>query len=204
MDTSTGVIKEEAPEGSDQEMKPVVPDLKLEQPEEMVSESPAPAEMVVETPVSVKEEKPEPESETTEAMELTEEVKTELTDPPAEQPDEPTKEEQELEQEQEEESSANTSLVGDESHMLAAPVMSQPKVDIKLNINKPIRSVERLESVASQSDTEESEFDSDAIITPKIDVEVLDRQKPRLKGKKLTEWPARQQDKDLSGLCSIM
>ena len=57
-------------------------------------------------------------------------------------------------------------------------------MDIKLNINKPIRSVERLESVASQSDTEESEFDSDAIITPKIDVEVLDSQKPRLKGKK--------------------
>ena len=78
------------------------------------------------------------------------------------------------------------------------------QVDIKLNINKPIRSVERLESVASQSDTEESEFDPDAIITPKIDVAVLDRQKPRLKGKKLTEWPARQQDKDLSGLCSIM
>ena len=77
-------------------------------------------------------------------------------------------------------------------------------MEIKLNINKPIRSVERLESVASQSDTEESEFDSDAIITPKIEVEVLDRQKPRLKGKKLTEWPARQQDKDLSGLCSIM
>ena len=142
MDTSTGVIKEEAPEGSDQEMKPVVPDLKLEQPEEMISEPPAPAEpieMVVETPVSVKEEKPEQESETTEAMELTEEVKTELTDPPADQPDEPTKEvkeedaedaekEQEQEQELEEESSANTSLVGDESHMLAAPVMSQPKV----------------------------------------------------------------------------
>merc|ERR1712079_34506 len=95
----------------------------------------------------------------------------------------------------EESSSADRSLVGDESHMLAAPVMSQPKVDIKLNINKPIRSVERLESVASQSDTEKSEFDSDAIITPKIDAEVLDRQKPRLKGKKLTEWPARQQDK---------
>merc|ERR1712110_620025 len=99
-------------------------------------------------------------------------------------------EKEEAEKEVEEESSANTSLVGDESHMLAAPVMSQPKVEIKLNINKPIRSVERLESVASQSDTEESEFDVDAIITPKIDVEVLDRQKPRLKGKKLTEWPA--------------
>jgi len=64
--------------------------------------------------------------------------------------------------------------------------------------------MERLESVASQSDTEESEFDADAIITPKISVEDLDSKKPRMKGKKFTEWPARQQDKDLSGLCSIM
>ena len=64
--------------------------------------------------------------------------------------------------------------------------------------------MERLESVASQSDSEESEFDTDAIITPKIEEEVLDSQKPRMKGKKFTSWPARQQDKDLSGLCSIM
>merc|ERR1719192_1950102 len=104
-------------------------------------------------------------------MELTEEVKTEPSDQTADKVEE--KEGVKAEKELEEESSANTSLVGDESHMMAAPVMSQPKVDIKLNINKPIRSVERLESVASQSDTEESEFDSEAIITPKIDVEVL-------------------------------
>ena len=64
--------------------------------------------------------------------------------------------------------------------------------------------MERLESVASQSDTEESEFDADAIITPKISVEDLDSKKPRMKGKKFTEWPMRRQDKDLSGLCSIM
>ena len=43
MDTSSGVIKEEAPEETDQEMKPVVPDVKLEQTEEMITE-PAAAE----------------------------------------------------------------------------------------------------------------------------------------------------------------
>ena len=141
MDTSSGVIKEERPEESDQEMKPLVPEVTQEQAEEMITE-PAPAEsteMVVETPVSVKEEQPEPESvntEAMEAMELTEEVKTELTDK-LEEPEQEVKEEtekevkeekEEAEKEVEEESSANTSLVGDESHMLAAPVMSQPKV----------------------------------------------------------------------------
>ena len=146
MDTSSGVIKEETPEESDQEMKPEVPEVKLEQAEEMITEpTPAePTEMVVETPVSVKEEQPEPESvntEAMEAMELSEEVKTELTDSTAnklEEPEQEVKEETEkeveaekeveTEKEVEEESSANTSLVGDESHMLAAPVMSQPKV----------------------------------------------------------------------------
>ena len=136
MDTSSGAIKEETPEESDQEMKPAVPDVKLEQTEEMITEPaaepPAPAEpseMVVETPVSVKEEQPEPEPVKTEPMELSEEVKTELTDPTADQLEEPEQEvKEEAEKEVEEESSANTSLVGDESHMLAAPVMSQPKV----------------------------------------------------------------------------
>ena len=137
MDTSSGVIKEEAPEETDQEMKPVVPDVKLEQTEEMITEPAAaePSEMVVETPVIPKEEQPEaepePEAANTEAMELTEEDKTELTDQTEvkqEEPEPDVKEEPEV-KEVEEESSANTSLVGDEeSHMLAAPVMSQPKV----------------------------------------------------------------------------
>ena len=62
-------------------------------------------------------------------MELPEEVKTEQTDAPADQMEEAEQEvKEEAEKEVEEESSANTSLVGDESHMLAAPIMSQPKV----------------------------------------------------------------------------
>ena len=149
MDTSSGVIKEEAHEESDQEMKPTVPDVKLEQTEEETTAEPAseppaaaePSEMEVEAPVSVKEE--QPESLKIEAMELTEEVKTEPSDQTAdkveekeglkEEKDEEKDEEkeevtEESEKELEEESSANTSLVGDESHMMAAPVMSQPKV----------------------------------------------------------------------------
>ena len=145
MDTSSGVIKEEAQEEPDQEMKSEVPDVRPEQTEEIKTEAAAeppataePSEMEVETPVSLKEEQSEPESvntEAMEAMELTDEVKTELTDQTAEKLEESEKEEneekevkEEAEKELEEESSANTSLVGDESHMLAAPVMSQPKV----------------------------------------------------------------------------
>merc|ERR1711981_466206 len=166
--------------------------MKVEQPDQVAPEpQPQPTEMEVETPFSLKEEsesKPEPETET-ETQTQTEAAVTELPELniKAEQPTDNSEEpSEEAEQETEEASSANTSLVGDESHMLAAPVMSQPKVGIKLNINRPIRSVERLESVASQSDTEESEFDVDAIITAKIEEEVLDSQKPRMKGKKFT------------------
>ena len=75
-----------------------------------------------------------------------------------------------------------------------------------MKINSAMKPVERMDSAVTTpgGDTEDTEFDSEAIITPVVDREVLDSQKPRMRGKKFTEWPMRRQDKDLSGLCSIM
>ena len=58
--------------------------------------------------------------------------------------------------------------------------------------------------MSSQSDAEETEFDSDAIIVPAPTEEVKEGQKPMLKGKKFCVMPSRNLDSDLSGLCSIM
>jgi len=105
--------------------------------------------------------------------------------------------------------SANNSLVADgaESGMnsLSAPVVAQQKVEIKMKINSSMVELERRESMmSSKSDIEESEFDPDAITVPAPSEEVLDAQKPRLKGKKFSVIPPRNLDSDLSGLCSIM
>ena len=58
--------------------------------------------------------------------------------------------------------------------------------------------------MSSQSETEETEFDPDAITVPAPSEDTLDSQKPRLKGKKFCVMPPRNLDSDLSGLCSIM
>ena len=69
-----------------------------------------------------------------------------------------------------------------------------------------MKPLERLDSsVTTPTDVaEDSEFDKDAIIVPGKDQEARDAQKPRMKGKRFTEWPVKDKDKDLSGLCSIM
>ena len=53
---------------------------------------------------------------------------------------------------------------------------------------------------------EESEFDPESIIQERSseDIENPFRNKPKLKGRKLTEFPPRDEGRDLSGLCSIM
>jgi len=104
-------------------------------------------------------------------------------------------------------SSANTSLVADDNMMLAAPVITQPKVEIKLKINSAMKPAERLDSSLSTPGTaeaEDSEFDPDAIVTKPPSQDVLDAQKPRMRGKKFQVWPPTSKDQDLSGLCSIM
>jgi len=74
-----------------------------------------------------------------------------------------------------------------------------------MKINSTMVELERRESMmSSKSDIEESEFDPDAITVPPPSEEVLDAQKPRLKGKKFSVIPPRNLDSDLSGLCSIM
>lgn len=74
-----------------------------------------------------------------------------------------------------------------------------------MKINSSMIELERRESMmSSKSDIEESEFDADAIVVPPPSEDVLDAQKPRLKGKKCTVMPPRNLDSDLSGLCSIM
>ena len=58
----------------------------------------------------------------------------------------------------------------------------------------------------NETKTEESEFDPDCIIQEKSseDIDNPFRNKPKLKGRKLTEFPMRKEDTDISGLCSIM
>ena len=74
-----------------------------------------------------------------------------------------------------------------------------------MKINSSMLPLERRESVMSSvSDAEESEYDPDAITVKAPSQEVLDIQKPRLKGRKFTNMPQRNLDSDLSGLCSIM
>merc|ERR1719158_2205534 len=90
-----------------------------------------------------------------------------------------------VKEEEVEETSGNTSLVTDEHMQLAAPILPQPKVEIKVTINSTMKQVERMDSTISGGD-EDSEFDKDAIITKKVDQEVLDAQKPRMKGKRFT------------------
>jgi len=91
------------------------------------------------------------------------------------------------------------------ANSLSAPVVAQPKVEIKMKINSSMVPLERRESMmSSQSETEETEFDPDAITVPAPSADTLDSQKPRLKGKKFCVMPPRNLDSDLSGLCSIM
>merc|ERR1711864_65548 len=102
--------------------------------------------------------------------------------------------------ETEEVSSANNSLVADgaENH-LSAPVIGPQKVDIKMSFTSRPEPLERRESVmSSKSESEESEFDVEAIIVPSPSEEEKHEQKPRLKGKKFIVMPARQLDTDLS------
>ena len=74
-----------------------------------------------------------------------------------------------------------------------------------MKINSSMVPLERRESMmSSQSETEETEFDPDAITVPAPSEDTLDSQKPRLKGKKFCVMPPRNLDSDLSGLCSIM
>jgi len=74
-----------------------------------------------------------------------------------------------------------------------------------MKISSSMAPLERRESMmSSKSDVEESEFDQDAITVPPPSEDVLDIQKPRLKGKKFCVMPPRTLDSDLSGLCSIM
>merc|ERR1712059_25528 len=119
---------------------------------------------------------------------------------------EETAKEDDTVKETEEVSSANNSLVADgaENH-LSAPVIGPQKVDIKMSFTSRPEPLERRESVmSSKSESEESEFDVEAIIVPSPSEEEKHEQKPRLKGKKFIVMPARQLDTDLSGLCSIM
>ena len=75
-----------------------------------------------------------------------------------------------------------------------------------MTINSAMKQMERMDSTFSggPGDSEDTEFDEDAIVTKKVDQEILDAQKPRMKGKRFTEWPEKKSDKDLSGLCSVM
>ena len=77
-------------------------------------------------------------------------------------------------------------------------------MEIKVKINSQMKQVERMDSSLLSPDAEDSEFDHDAIVTPKVEQEVLDTQKPRMKGRKFQVWPPTTKDKELSGLCSIM
>jgi len=98
----------------------------------------------------------------------------------------------------------NNSLVDDAVEM-SAPVVAQPKVEIKVNILNAVKPLERMESSHSAlGDAEDSEFDPEAIVLPAPSEEELASQKPRMKGRKLTVMPPRKLDSDLSGLCSIM
>lgn len=138
MDTSNSAIKDPAMDV--EEMTPMVADVKLEQPEQSEEES-QPSSNEMETPISVKaEDEPlEPEIKTEsappqQAESVEAEPNTENPEDPSEEVNKEPKEEEEeedkklAEEETDKASSANTSLVGDESHELAAPVMSQPKV----------------------------------------------------------------------------
>merc|ERR1711983_421154 len=176
-------------------------------PSEVVINPPSEASGVIEEG-SIKKEEPEAQDDQCNNGDANEDS---TMDPPKETSPEPMEESEvkteELTddgvKEEEGEESGNTSLVTDEHMQLAAPIMPQPKVEIKVTINSTMKQVERMDSTISGGD-EDSEFDKDAIITKKVDQEVLDAQKPRMKGKRFTEWPEKKSDKDLSGLCSIM
>ena len=74
-----------------------------------------------------------------------------------------------------------------------------------MKINSTMKPMERLDSsVSTPTEEEDSEFDKDAIMVPGPGQEARDTKKPRMKGKRFTEWPVKKADKDLSGLCSIM
>lgn len=116
---------------------------------------------------------------------------------------------EEVKEVEEEHGSANNSLLADGAesgaNSLSAPVVAQQKVEIKMKINSSMVPFERRESMmSSQSEAEETEFDADAIIVPAPSEDVLESQKPKLKGKKFCVMPPRNLDSDLSGLCSIM
>jgi len=80
----------------------------------------------------------------------------------------------------------------------------QPKVDIKVSLTSTTKQeVERQESSAS-TDTEQSEFDKEAIVGKALTKEQLDAHKPKLVGKTFKDIPMSDKDKGISGLCSIM
>merc|ERR1712029_814395 len=100
----------------------------------------------------------------------------------SEEPVEKVEPEEEKAEDKQEDQSANTSLA-DDNMLLAAPVVTQPKVEIKVKINSTMKPFERLDSsVTTPTEAEDSEFDKDAIVVPGPDQEVKDTQKPRMKG----------------------
>ena len=98
-------------------------------------------------------------------------------------------------------------LEADDHHGSSIPLMPKPAAGgIRITITSQVEKLERRESMistSSQADSvEESEFDPDAVVQEKK--ESQEDLKPRLKGKKLTEFPMQSKDSELSGLCSIM
>ena len=86
-------------------------------------------------------------------------------------------------------------------------ISPHPQVNIKLTTSTVQQPLERRESLQSQpSETDlASEYDSEAVKPKRMKTqEELDLVKPRLKGKRFTEYPPISRDTDLSGLCSIM
>lgn len=127
------------------------------------------------------------------------EIKTETAEVAAEVK---KKEEKELV----EETANNNSLIMDaEVGSQAAVMKPQQKVDIKLSITSQVEPLERRESVLSQSEEEDTtEFDSEAIVVPPRPLEEREAAKPKLQGRKLTNYPPLNKDSELSGLCALM
>jgi len=208
IEQETVVTKIEPLETMETDIKPVVENMETEAGgdantcDTVKHEDDAPMEESTE-PINVKKEpsieQPTEEEPLEDASDVKQEAEVKTEDDVAEMVD--------TAEEKTESLSANTSLVSDDNLMLAAPVVTQPKVDIQIKINTAMKQpVARMDSTATTpgADTEDSEFDKDAIVTEKVSQEVLDQLKPRMKGKRFQQWPMKKADSDLSGLCSIM
>merc|ERR1712038_287519 len=149
LDTSAVVTKEE-PADTEEEAKPSTEEMQqedsIQETNDVKVEPPSAAETSGED-LNVKEEIT-PIAAPTDAMEESkedaEDVKTETDIKTEDVSEEPQEEEV-----KEDDPSANTSLVSDDNMMLAAPVVSQPKVEIKVKINSAMKPVERMDSAVT-------------------------------------------------------